>query len=326
MNRPLRLGVVGCSSIAWRRALPAVCESDRVTLVAVASRDKEKAKRFAEHFDCDATDYLTLVARDDIDAVYLPLPPSLHLEWGSAVLRAGKHLLCEKPIATTAAEAGELIGVAQEAGLVLRENFTFLHHSQHAAVSALMDEGRLGEPRSFTASFCFPPLPETDIRYVASLGGGSLLDAGVYPIRAAQLLLGNDLMVVGASLRMGDGVDLAGQAQLVSADGVFVSAQFGFQHSYASRYELWGSTARLNLERAFTPPADRSPLLRITGQDGTEGVVLPADHQFRRSVESFADAVLAGHGPAHVDERRWSMDSLRTMELVDEIRTRAVLV
>ncbi|HEX4705708.1 MAG TPA: hypothetical protein VH352_26555, partial [Pseudonocardiaceae bacterium] len=71
---------------------------------------------------------------------------------------------------------------------------------------------------------------------------------------------------------------------------------------------------------------DRSPLLRITGQDGTEGVVLPADHQFRRSVESFADAVLVGHGPAHADERRWSVDSLRTMELVDEIRTRAVLV
>jgi predicted dehydrogenase len=329
MNRPapVRIGVLGCSSIAWRRTLPAIHASDSLELVAVASRDPGKAKRFAAKFGCAACGYDELLEREDIEAVYLPLPPSLHVTWGSRVLRAGKHLLCEKPIAVTAAEAAELTGLAAELGLVLRENFAFLHHGQHARVRALVAEGRLGELRSFSAEFCFPPLPDTDIRYQSELGGGALLDAGVYPIRSAQLMLGDDLRVAGASLRIDSrrGVDVAGQVQVVSADGVFGSLAFGFQHAYGARYELWGSTARLSLDRAFSPPPDWQPVLRIQGQDFAEERTLPRDHQFLHSVTSFAEAVRSGVTAASPPEAAWCASAVKAMELVDEIRRVAVV-
>src|SRR5262245_17265154 len=104
MGERVRIGVIGCSSVAWRRTLPAIAAGPQTTVQAVASRDPEKAKRFATQFDCVATTYEELLERDDVDAVYLPLPTALHASWGTRVLRAGKHLLLEKPAATTAAE------------------------------------------------------------------------------------------------------------------------------------------------------------------------------------------------------------------------------
>jgi NDP-hexose-3-ketoreductase len=161
-------------------------------------------------------------------------------------------VLCEKPLATTRENATELTELAARRGLALRENFSFEHHSQHTKVRQLLAEGRFGTPRTFTASFCIPPLPPDDTRYNAALDGGALLDIGVYPLRAAQLFLGPDLTVAGATLRIDErlSVDLAGQVLLVSADGVFATLEFGIQHSYGSRYSLWGSSASIALDRA----------------------------------------------------------------------------
>ncbi len=318
----VRFGVLGCSSIAWRRTLPAIAASKDCELAAVASRDPGKAERFAAQFRCDAESYESLLDRPDLDAIYLPLPPALHAAWGSEVLRRGKHLLCEKPIAVTAAQARDLVRLAAERRLVLRENFAFLHHDQHARVRELVAAGELGAIRSFSAAFCFPPLPDNDIRYDPALGGGALLDAGVYPLRAAQLMLGNDLAVVGASLITDTerGVDLAGQVQVISAAGVPGALGFGFLHAYGSRYELWGSLARLSLDRAFSPPPDWRPVLSITGQDRAEEQVLAAANQYENSVSSFACAVRAGDSAASPAEAGRAADTVRTMELADEIR------
>lgn len=324
----VRIGVLGCASIAMRRCIPAIVSSPNTSLTAVASRDPEKAKRFAQRFGCDATTYDELLGRDDVDAVYVPLPASLHLEWGLEVLRAGKHLLLEKPAVVAAQEARQLVAEAAARGLVLRENFTFLHHSQHRAVRELMDGGRLGAVRTFSGAFCFPLTAADDIRYAANLGGGALLDTGVYPIRAAQSLFGGDLRVAGSTLRMDPehGVDLAGQVLMVSGDGVLIDVQFGFQHTYGSRYTLWGSTGRLSLDRAFTPPATWSPVLRIEEQDHVEELTLSADHQFENSVRSFAEAVLAGRGAGDPDEAEHCAQMVKTAELVDDVRRLAVRV
>ncbi|MET7424041.1 Gfo/Idh/MocA family oxidoreductase [Dactylosporangium sp. NPDC005555] len=320
-SRTVRFGVLGCSSVARRRSIPALVSHPGATLTAVASRDPEKAKAFAAEFGCAATGYDELLARDDVDAVYVPLPTALHVPWGLKVLAAGKHLLLEKPSATSAAGTRELVRAATERDLLLRENFTFLHHPQHATVARLLAEGRLGQLRSFSGSFCFPPLPATDIRYDAALGGGSLLDAGVYPIRAAQLLLGDDLTVVGGSLRVDGrtGVDVAGHALLVSAAGVLADVKFGFEHTYGASYSLWGSTARLILDKAFTPAATWQPVLRVDEQDHSEEFTLPAGHQFLGAVASFTDAVLAGRTAGHADEVAGLRSMVRTMELVEDV-------
>lgn len=313
---PVRVGVLGCSAIAWRRTLPALAAGAGTVVQAVASRDPDKAARFASRFDCAATTYDGLLKRDDIDAVYLPLPPALHEPWGTRVLEAGMHLLLEKPAATCASEASRLVALAAASGLVLRENFTFLRHPLHARVRALVDSGRIGELRSMYAAFCFPPLPATDIRYDPTLGGGALLDAGVYPVRLAQLLLG-PVRVAGASLR-GSPVDRSGSALLVAGSGVTASLEFGFEHAYGSRYTLWGSRARLTVDRAFTPAATWQPVLHIEEQDREERLVLPAADQFAGSVDSFAGAILEGRTAA--DPSEGCAELVRTMELVDAIR------
>jgi dTDP-3,4-didehydro-2,6-dideoxy-alpha-D-glucose 3-reductase len=324
----VRFGVLGCSEIAWRRTLPAVASCPSTVVQAVASRDPAKARRFADRFDCAVAGYDELLERDDVDAVYLPLPASLHAPWGRRVLQAGKHLLVEKPAATCAADFSDLVRLAGEQGVVVRENFTFLQHSQHARVRQLVSSGRLGALRSLSAAFCFPPLPDGDIRYDAALGGGALFDAGVYPIRLAQLLLGDDLRVVGSTLRHDPDrdVDVAGQALLISADGVFASLQFGFEHTYGSQYSLWGSAARLHVDRAFTPPPSWQPVLRLDEQDHSERLLLPPDDQFARTVESFADAVRAGRAATDPDEAQACRHTMRTLDIVDEIRQRAVRV
>jgi NDP-hexose-3-ketoreductase len=324
----VRFGVLGCADIAVRRTIPALLAHPRTELTCVASRDGARARAVADRFGGRATDYAGLLASDNVDTVYLPLPPSLHLRWGLAALGAGKHLFMEKPLATSEPEARQLIAAARANRRLLRENFMFLHHSQHAAVRALIAQGRLGAVRSFDAAFCIPPLKPDNIRYRNDLGGGALLDAGGYPLRAAQLLLGPGLRVAGAVLRVDpeSTVDISGQATLVSAEHAVASVAFGFEHAYGSYYRLWGSKARLHLDRAFTPPADHRPVLLRTGQDGEEILTLEPDDQFLRAVGAFADAVLTGRSADDPAERQWCADAVETLRLTDDIRKLAVTV
>ncbi|MEV0804768.1 Gfo/Idh/MocA family oxidoreductase [Micromonospora sp. NPDC050200] len=303
----VRLGVLGCAGIAWRRTLPAVEDEPSLDLVAVASRDADKAHRFGARFGCEPVEgYQRLLDRADIDAVYVPLPAALHSPWARAALRAGKHVLVEKPLTPDPAETAELLTAARKAGRVLMENYMFPFHTQHAAIRQLIAEGAVGEPRSFLSAFTIPRRPEGDIRLQAALGGGALLDVGGYPVGAAELILGPRLRVVGAALRRQPdlGVDIAGAALLVTDDDVTAHLTFGMDHAYRASYELWGTAGRLVLEHAFAPPADHRPVVRIHRQDGVEELVLPADDQYRRAMRAFASAVLngdSGHGEGDDD-------------------------
>ncbi|MFI2352733.1 Gfo/Idh/MocA family protein [Streptomyces sp. NPDC019443] len=325
---PVRFGVLGTSSIARRRVLPAMAANEDIDLVAVAGRSHAKARSFADPFgSCADADAEALLGRADIDAVYVSTPTSTHPEWTARALAAGKHVLVEKPIATTADEAYELVRLAEARGLVLRENFMFLHHPQHDTVRDMVSSGRLGELRGFSSSFCIPPLPASDIRYVPELGGGALLDVGVYPLRAALSMLGPGLGVAGAALRVrpSDGLDLSGEALVYSPSGVLASLTFGFEHAYGSRYALWGSRARITVDRAFTPPASFQPSVVLEEQDHEETFRLPPADQLARCLSSFAAAVRTGAGTSP-GEAAWHAGAVATMELVDAIRERAVQV
>ena len=330
MTGPVRMGVLGCGSFARQRMLPALREHQATTVTAVASRDPDRAARLATEIGCAAADYRTLLSRDDVDAVYLSLPPALHAEWTARALAAGKHVLVEKPLAGTGPEAAEVVGLARRHRLVLRENLLFPHHPQHRAVRELVASGRLGEIRSMRSAFCIPARSLPDVRYVPDLGGGALLDLAVYPVRAALLLLGNDLRLAGAVLRIDPrlGVDMSGQALLVSDGGVAVHVEFGFEHSYGSRYSLWGSRASLTVDRAFTPPRDWRPVLRVVDGDGTDDIVLPHHDQLASAIGSFTDAVTAAHQgrQAPDQEQEPLLAAMRTAELLDAIRADAMRV
>jgi predicted dehydrogenase len=293
-EKVLRLGLLGCADIAVRRTLPALESASGVRLAAVASRDPDRAAAVADAFGAEpVADYAALLARADVNAVYIPLPPGLHHAWAVRALSAGKHVLVEKPTAMTWAETEDLVRRARERGLVLMENMTFPQHRIHHWVRGMLDQGELGELRVLQAEFGFPPRPPEDFRYRSDLGGGALLDVGVYPLQAARLFLGEDLTVAGAVLTRDHSHDavVSGSVLLSAPGGRTAHLSFGFQHAYRCSYTLWGSTGQLTVERAFTPPPDFTPTVRVTAQDGARQFAGPADDQFRATMSVFVRAV-----------------------------------
>ncbi|MEU2249785.1 Gfo/Idh/MocA family oxidoreductase [Streptomyces sp. NPDC019224] len=320
MRPPLRIGVLGCADIALRRMLPAMAAADDVEIAAVASRDAARAREAAGRFGTRPVHgYAALLERSDVDAVYIPLPAALHATWTEAALRAGKHVLAEKPLTTDLERTRDLLALAAESHLVLTENVLFVHHPQHATVRQWVADGLIGELRSFQAEFAIPKLPGTDIRYDAGLGGGALLDTGVYPVRAALHFLGPELDVVGATLHgtAGHTVDTAGSALLRRPDGVTAHLTFGLDHGYSSRYLLWGSAGRITVDRAFTPPAGHRPQVRVELRSGTRTEVLPAADQVAAVVRSFVRSV--------ADKARGDDDTLHQARLVRDIGASAAV-
>ncbi|WP_043174235.1 Gfo/Idh/MocA family protein [Streptomyces sp. NRRL B-24484] len=294
MTPPVRIGIMGCADIARRRMLPAMAAADDMEVVAVASRTGPTAEELAGAYGCrPVTGYDGLLALPEVDAVYVPLPLALHARWAEAALRAGKHVLVEKPLTADPRETRRLLDLARSRGLVLMENVMFVHHHRHDAVRRLLEHGAIGELRSFHADFTVPRLPDDDIRYRPELGGGALWDVGLYPVRAAMHFLGDDLEVVGAALGAGPGrrVDTSGAVLLRRRDGVTAQLAFGLDHAYASRYRLCGSTGQIRVDRAFAPPADHVPVIRVDSGTGSREIPLAPDDQVRNSLGAFTAAV-----------------------------------
>lgn len=143
----LAIAAIGCSDVAWRRTLPAMVASEDYDLACVAGRTPEKVDRYAQRFGCAAEYSYAAALERDVSAVYLSLPGALHHEWVCRALRAGRHVLVEKPFAVTPAEAAQMRALAEERGLVLLENYAFVHHTQHERVRALVEEDRIGQVR-----------------------------------------------------------------------------------------------------------------------------------------------------------------------------------
>jgi predicted dehydrogenase len=287
------LGVLGAADIARRRTLPAVTRSPRLRLAAIASRDGAKARAFTDEFGGEpVAGYERVLERDDVQAVYIPLPNALHEKWVRAALLAGKHVLVEKSFTARRAAAEELAELARSRGLALVENFAFLHHTQHEQVRELVGRGVIGETRALSASFGIPRTDAGLIRYRADLAGGALRETGCYPVRLSRLFLGPGLRVVGAHRwsEKDEGVDLAGSVLLADDEGRTAQCQFGLDHAYRNTYAVWGSRGRIEVEWAFTPPPGHAPRIRLQrGDDREERVLAPAD-QFLRAVTAFAAA------------------------------------
>lgn len=314
---PVRIGVLGCAEIARRRMLPAFAADPGSRLVAVASRDSAKAAEVAGRFGCAAvTGYEQLLADPGIEAVYVPLPLSMHAEWIERALLAGKHVLGEKPLTPDPRTTGRLFALARERGLVLAENFMFPYHRQHGRVRELLADGAIGELRSFSAEFAIPAPPEDNIRYRPELGGGALLDIAVHPLLAAWLFLGPDLEVRGARLRRHPrhGVDTGGAILLATPDGTTAQVVFGMEHAYRSAYELWGSQGRIRVEPAYAPATDHRPVIRLERPDGTEEMTLEADDQYENAVRSFSLAVRSAPSDLRQDQ------SLALARLLADVR------
>ena len=299
-DKTLNIGILGCATIAERSVIPAILELNNLyTLEGIASRDLNKAKVFAEKFGSRAyLSYEAIVEDVNIDAVYIPLPNSLHAEWIEKSLHLGKHVLVEKSLACTYNEVKYLNNLAKEKGLTLVENFQFRFHSQLKYILNLIEQGTIGEIRCIRSSFGFPGLPsENDIRYQSDLGGGALLDAGAYPVKISQIFMGYDIEVKASNLNFlpGKNVDIWGGAYLKQRNGnLFAEIAFGFQHFYQCNIEIWGSKGKLSTNRIFTATPQIKPVIELETQSGKPIITLDKDKHFNNMLTHFHAVVNNG--------------------------------
>ena len=221
-EKPLRFGVLGAARIAPNALLKPAREIGGVEVTAMAARDRRRAEEFAAKYGIPRvhSSYDDLISDPDIDAVYNPLPNSYHCEWTIAALRAGKHVLCEKPIASNASEAERMAAVARETGRFLGEAFHYRYHPLAARVREIVRGGRLGRLRHLEGSFSVP-LPPDNIRYDWNLAGGATMDLGCYPLHMLREFSGLSPRVVrAAAVTASPHIDVSMEIELEMGEGV----------------------------------------------------------------------------------------------------------
>ena len=272
-------------------------ETDLAEIVAVGSRNESSAQAFAEAHGIPRAhgSYEALLGDPDVDAVYVPLPNGMHVDWSLQALQAGKHVLCEKPMDRRPARVEHAFDVAQEAGLVLSEAFMWRHNPQTARLRALLDEGAIGNPRLVRASFSFPLDATVDVRLDAALDGGALMDVGCYCVSGARLVVGSEPLSVSAETVTGpSGVDLRLTGLLRFGGDVLATIDCGFDMAGRGELEVVGSDGRILLADPWHARAPRLVLERA-GAD-TEVIDIEPVNSYRLELEDMA-AAIAGERP-----------------------------
>ncbi|MFZ6030084.1 MAG: Gfo/Idh/MocA family protein [Chloroflexota bacterium] len=297
MTETLRWGLLSTARIN-RAIIPALRASPRNELAAVASRDGAKAAKYAQNWQIPRShaSYEDLLADPGIDVIYNPLPNSLHAEWTIKALHAGKHVLCEKPLAITCREVDAITQAAQESGKVVAEAFMYRHHPQTHNVKALVDGGGLGDLRLVRGAFTFNLARQNDVRFDPVLGGGSIWDVGCYPISYARMILGAEPEeVFGWQMTGASGVDMLFSGQMRFPGNVYAQFDCGFCAPYRAQVEIVGSQASLTVPAPFKPGAEN--VIYLTREDHTESIAVKGQGLYTGEVEDMADAALLGKQP-----------------------------
>ncbi|MCC3375083.1 Gfo/Idh/MocA family protein [Cohnella sp. REN36] len=315
-NRKLRWGIVGGANIAVNAVMPAIAQTELGVLEAVGSRDAAKSREIADKFGIAKAygSYEELLADPAVDAVYIPLPNHLHREWAIRAAEAGKHVLCEKPLALDAREAQEMADACRNAGVHLAEAFMYRHHPRMRKIRELIRSGAIGELRAIRGAFTFNNAGDAaNIRYRAEWGGGGLYDVGVYPLTAARYLLEREpeAVTVQAFFSPGhDNVDMMASGLVEFAGGVALTFDCGMWADFRNFVEIVGTEGRIEIPETFLPRAD-SPdyILHAKGERREE----PASrvNQYALQADSFARTVF-GEAPAFEPE-----DAVLNMKLID---------
>ena len=305
----MRIGIICPSEIAYRRFLPSLKKAEEFEYVGVAIASKEefvgatdeilvkeraKAQNFVDNYGGKIFEgYGALISSDEVDAIYLPLPPALHFKWAKHALEHGKHVLVEKPSTCSLADTQELVSLAAGKGLALHENYMFVFHNQIEAVNEIVKIGEIGDVRLYRIMFGFPRRASNDFRYNKTLGGGALLDAGGYTMKLATVLLGGEVKLTAANTGYLDEfeVDMYGSATVVNDKGAVAQVAFGMDNDYRCDLEIWGSTGTLTTGRILTAPDGFVPSYTIKKNQDIQTGELPADDAFLKSIKRFGMCV-----------------------------------
>jgi len=302
-----------------RRLIPPLAEAKRSTLKAVAGRNPAAAQEFADtwHIPRAYPDYQALLADPDIDAVYIPLPNSLHREWVIKAARAGKHILCEKPLALTVAQVDEMVRAVDENGVVLLEAFMYRMHPQLAALKQHLAAGLIGQVRMVKAGFSFTLNDDSNIRLQKSLGGGSLWDVGCYPVSFAQAIAAADPVEVFGRQRLNrHGVEVGFAGQMRYANGVIAQIDSGFDMPFRAGAEVIGSTGVLRLPHPWIPDVEGrgSGIIHIAADDTETVMPTPPQDPYLCEVEALEAAALDGlPAPYTLQESRGNIAAINAL-------------
>jgi xylose dehydrogenase (NAD/NADP) len=294
----LRWGLLSTAAIN-EALIPALRASARNHLVAVASREQARAQAYAAKWDIPRAfgSYQAMLADGEIDVVYISLPNSLHAAWTIAAAQAGKHVLCEKPLALSVEEVDAVAAASQRAGVVVAEAFMYRHHRQTLKAIELIASGAIGTVRLARGGFSFFQSRPADPRLDPALGGGSIWDVGCYPISYIRAALGMEPREVFGWQMVGpEGVDMIFAGQMRFDNEVCAQFDCGFRAADRQYMEFTGDRGTLTVQTPFTPEQASSILLAVKG--GThETIGSPGGYLYLGEVEDMADAILLGKAP-----------------------------
>lgn len=325
MSKQLRWGVLGTAAIGRDQVIPAIQGSANGRVVAVASRNAEQARAFAKAMDIGraSASYEALLSDPEVDALYIPLPNSMHAEWAIRAAEAGKAVLCEKPLALTAAEAQRIADAFAARRVALMEGFMYRFHPQNQRVLALIAEGAIGEVREVRAHLSVaimnPPDP-ANVRFQAELGGGTLLDMGCYAVNIARRVFGEEPK---RALGWWDiaprfQVDITAAGILEFSRGRMAYVSCSFVEGGQGTYVVVGSEGVIEVPRAIIPGMGTRAaegLVIVVDADGKrrEERFAPAN-QYRLMAEAFASAVLSGQAVPYPPR-----DAVQNMKVLDAL-------
>jgi predicted dehydrogenase len=314
-------GILGAAKINDKVVVP-MRDAPKCRVKGIASRSPEKAREAAARYGLAVAydSYEALLADPEIDAVYIPLPNHIHVEWTIKAVEAGKHVLCEKPIGLDAQQVDRLIAARDQSGRYIQEAFMVRTHPQWLKVRALIDEGAIGELRAVSGGFSYYNANPDNIRNHSEMGGGGLLDIGCYPITTSRFIIGREPRRVVALLEQDPAfkVDRLGSV-LMDFEGVQVNFFYSTQIHPYQRMQFHGTTGRIEIEIPFNAPHDRPTRLLVSEQTST-GVAterwleIPVCDQYGIAATTFSEAILAGAPQAIPLE-----DTCANMRVIDAV-------
>jgi len=273
--RKIRWGILSTANIGIKCVIPAIIAGQQGVVAAIASRDAERAARVATTFGIPRSfgNYQSLLDDPAIDAIYNPLPNHLHVEWTVKALEAGKHVLCEKPIALNAAQAQAIVAARDRTGRMVIEAFMVRYHPQWHRIRTLLQSGRIGTVRLIQSAFVFPVYNPDNVRNKPEIGGGALYDVGCYPIVTARYIYGTEPDRAIALLDRDPtlGVDRVTSGLLAFPDGQQLVFSSALQLAAHQRVVIFGSDGRIEVQVPFTPRKDHRCRIVIDSGKSLDG-------------------------------------------------------
>jgi predicted dehydrogenase len=295
MTDPVRWGFLSTARINGL-VLEGARLSDRVDVVVVASRDLDRARAYADENGIPRAhgSYEALLEDPEVDAIYISLPNSMHVEWSIRALEAGKHVLCEKPLTRRPEEAEQAFDAAERADRFLMEAFMWRHHPQTKRLKELVDEGAIGELRLVRPTFSFTLTRLGDVRMRPELEGGALMDVGCYCVSAARLLAGEPERCTGERVLASSGVDVRFTGTMRFPGDVVGHFDCGFDLPGRSGLEVVGSEGTLSVP---DPWHARPPAIEVRRGHDTERIDVPQANRYQLQLENFSDAIRGSGSP-----------------------------